>query len=189
MQEINLLQNKLQDKTNQWESNNQLYVIVLSIILILELAGGGFLYLSTKSVNEEKLVLDTANVKIQKDLDDMEDRLADAKSFQAQSKNLKNILASHVAWTPLMNELTLSAFKGAHYLNMIGTTTGIVTVEGIAKNYTDLGKSLLALETSGQFEEINLNSTSVSEDELAGVTFSVDIALKSDLFSADKANK
>lgn len=178
MQEINLLQNKLKDKTNQWEKNNRVVVILLSFVLLALLAATGMIYMLSKNAQEAKLALDQENINIQKKLDQLEDEMVKAKGFQAQSKNIATLLETHVVWSGLMKELADSTFKGSRYLNMTSDTTGLIHIEGITGTYTELGKIILALETSDQLESVKLLSTARSANELAGVTYSLDIVAK-----------
>jgi Tfp pilus assembly protein PilN len=175
MQEINLLQNKLKDKTNQWEKNNRVVIGLLSFVLLAVLAATGMVYMLTKNAQESKLSLDQDNIRIQKELDRMEDDMVLAKGFQAQSKNIVSLLNSHVIWSNLMAEVSSSTFKLTQYVSMNTDTSGIIHVEGITASYTDLGKIILALETSEEVESVNLINTTQSTGGQAGIVYSLDI--------------
>jgi Tfp pilus assembly protein PilN len=177
MQEINLLQNKLKDKTNQWEKNNRTVIIILSFLLIGVLAAAATFYLLKRSAEDAKLALDQENVTIQSRLDQMEDDLGDAKAFQAQAKNIKTLMQTHVVWTNFFAELSGSTFKMARFLSLTSDTSGRVHIEGIAPDYNEMGKMLLALETADNVESVRLGSTSRSEDAQAGVRFALEVTL------------
>lgn len=176
MQEINLLQNKLKDKSDQFEKNNRMIMIVLSLLLTVVLVATGAFYMLTQSAVDATVALNQENVQIQTRLDQMESQMVLARGFQAQSKNITTLLNTHILWSGFVNELAASTFKTTKYLSMLLTTEGRVFVEGRTPGYTELGKVLLALETSKNIEEVTLLSTSSSETEAeAGVTFSIEM--------------
>lgn len=175
MQEINLLQNKLKDKTNQWEKNNRVVVIILTFVLLAVAAATGMVYMLTKNAEESKLTLDQENVNLQKQLDQMEEDMVLATGFQAQSKNLTSLLDSHVLWSGLMKEIADSTLKTNRFLGMSADTSGIIHVEGITIDYTQLGKIILALETSEDVESVKLLTTMRSRERLGGIMYSLDI--------------
>jgi Tfp pilus assembly protein PilN len=175
MQEINLLQNKLKDKTNQWEKNNRVVIGLLSFVLLAILAAIGMIYMLNKNAQDAKLVLDQENINLQKQLDKMEDDMVLARGFQAQSKNIVTLLDTHVIWSNLMKEVSDSTFKLTRFMNMTTNTSGIIHVEGITASYTDLGKIILALETSEQVESVALVNSTQSSEGQAGIVYSLDV--------------
>ncbi|MBX4188039.1 MAG: hypothetical protein KW793_02800 [Candidatus Doudnabacteria bacterium] len=182
MQEINLLQNKLKDTTNKWEKSNRTVNIVLGLVLIAELVAGGMLFMLTKSAEDSKVAIDQENAEIQSNLDKMEEQLVDAKGFQAQTKNIESLLQNHVVWSQIMDSMAASTFKASRYLNMTSDTTGVLNIEGITANYTDLGKMILALETNENLSSVRLLSTAPSTNELSGVVFTLEVMAKQDVF-------
>jgi Tfp pilus assembly protein PilN len=148
---------------------------LLSFVLLAILAATGMIYMLTKNAEDSQLTLDQENINFQKQLDQMEDDMVLAKGFQAQSKNIVTLLDSHVIWSGLMSEVTTSTFKATRYLNLSTDTDGVIHVEGITASYTDLGKIILALETSEQVESVNLVNTTVASGGEAGIIYSLDI--------------
>src|SRR5688572_2281953 len=132
MQEINLLQNKLKDKTNQWEKNNRVVIGLMTFVLLAVLAAMGMIYMLNKNAEESKLALDQQNLTLQKSLDQMEDDMVLARGFQAQSKNIVTLLNTHVIWSSLMKDVADNTFKLTRYMNMTSDTSGVIHVEGIA---------------------------------------------------------
>jgi hypothetical protein len=175
MQEINLLQNKLKDKTNQWEKNNRVVLALLAFVLLAVLAAAGMIYMLEKNAQDAKLALDQENINLQKGLDRMEADMVLARGFQAQSKNIVTLLDSHVIWSSLMKEVSSSTFKLTRFMNMTTDTSGIIHIEGITASYTDLGKIILALETSEQVESVTLVNSTRSVEGQAGIVYSLDV--------------
>lgn len=178
MQEINLLQNKLKDKTNQWEKNNRVVVGILTFILLVVVAAAGMLYMLGKNAEESKQTLDQENASIQSKLNQMQKDMVLAKGFQAQSKNLSSLLDSHVIWSNLMKELADSTLKTSRYMGMTADTSGLIHLEGLTLDYTQLGKIILALETSEEVQSVRLLNTAQSQDRLAGIMYSIDIQVR-----------
>ena len=186
MQEINLLQNKLKDKTTQWETRSRVVNILLVFVLIAMIAIGGMFFMLTKSAEDNKVTLDKENVDIQNKLDQMDSQLAKARGFQAQSKNIATLLKTHVVWSELMNEMSSSTLKASRYFSVTSETDGRVHIEGITPTYVDLGKLLLALETSDQFQSVTLLSTAPSKDEAAGVIYAIEVMADPQVFIAEQ---
>jgi Tfp pilus assembly protein PilN len=178
MQEINLLQNKLKDKTNQWEKNNRVVIGLLSFVLLAVLGATGMIYMLNKNAEESKMALEQENISVQRKLDQMESEMQLAKGFQAQSKNIASLLQSHVIWSNLMKEMSNKTLKTSRYLGMTSDTTGLIHVEGITTDYTQLGKIILALETSEDVESVKLLNTGQSSERLGGILYSLDIKAK-----------
>lgn len=182
MQEINLLQNKLKDTTNKWEKSNRTINIVLGLVLVAELVIGGMFFMLAKSAQDTKVALDKENTQIQTSLDRMEDELAAAKGFQAQTKNIESLILSHVIWSEIIDSMAASTFKASRYLNMSSATTGVMSIEGVTANYTDLGKTMLALETNPNLLSVKLLSTAPADEEESGVNFTIETIAKQDVF-------
>ena len=183
MQDINLLQNKLNDNSHKWQNSQRFSIVVLSLVLILELVAAGFFYLLRQRAEEQTLALQQDNANIQSKLSSMEDELMEAKGFQAQTKNLAVLLDSHVVWNKLLQEVSDTTFKNAQYLSLSSDTTGKITIEGMSNNYSELGKMLLSLETSDLFKSVKLVSTALSTGAESGVMFSVDVRAEQSIFS------
>lgn len=185
MQEINLLQNKLKDRTNQLDKNNRV-VLAGSIILLVLVAAGGFVLQTMKNnALEKSATLTQENTNIQRSLDQQESQLAVAQGFQAQTKNILTLLNNHVTWTNFINDLADSTFVTSRAMRMNSDTSGKVTIEGITPTYTDLGKVLLALETSDAVESVKLLNTAQSSDLEAGIRYALELKIKTTVLTSN----
>jgi hypothetical protein len=182
MQEINLLQNKLKDTTSRWEQSNRTVVIILGLVIIVELVAAGLFYFLGKNAQDSKLAMDQENVTLQSKLEQMEQDLSDAKGFQAQAQNIKTLLNNHVTWIPIIDSFAASTFKNSRYLSATVSTTGVLHVEGVTSTYSDLGKTILALQTNKDISSVQLLSLSPSTAQQAGVMFSLEIEMQPALF-------
>ncbi len=182
MQEINLLQNKLKDTTNHWENNNRAVIVILGVLIIAELVAGAMFFMLTKSTQNEDLAMQAENADIENRLAEKEEDVAQAKGFQAQSKNINLLLQNHVVWNSLMDSMAAATFQASRYLNLSSDTTGRLQIEGRTPTYSDLGRMLLSLETNPNLESVRLISTAPSEGESAGVIFSVEAIANPSIF-------
>jgi Tfp pilus assembly protein PilN len=185
MQEINLLQNKLKDKTNQLDKNNRTVLIGSIILLVLVTAGGLVLQTLKNGALDKAATLEQENASIQRSLDQQESQLAIARGFQAQTKNILTLLNNHVIWTDLMNDLAASTFATSKSMRFVSDTTGKITIEGITPTYTDLGKAILALETSDSLESVRLINTTKSSDQESGVQFFLELLAKTSVLTTN----
>lgn len=182
MQEINLLQNKLNDQTSRWEKGNRWAMVLLSILLIAVLGGTVLFFLMNKAALDEKAELDKKNTTLQTELDRMKQNLTEAISFQAQTKNIETLISRHVVWNKVLDELSTSIFKNSEYVSINSTTDGELNIEGRTADYSALGKVLLALETSKLFQSVKLMNTTPTTGTDPDLNFTIRVMLDKKIF-------
>lgn len=178
MQEINLLKSQLKDTTHLWQTRARIMTMALTFLLILELGGSGILYVLSKSTQSKITAGLADNQQTQNRINEQESQLTPAKAFQAQTQNLGNLLGLHIYWSNFFEELSARTFNKASFQNISADQSGSIHLEGLVKNYSELGKLLLGLSTSSQFEEVKLLSSSPSTGEISGLSFSIDLKVK-----------
>lgn len=185
MPEINLLQNQLKDTTNLSRHRTQMAVVVFAIILILIVAAGGALYFLTEQTRSQTEELVKENDKIKEEISKRDSTLAGAKTYQAQLSNVELLLKNHLYMSPLLEELSKYTYQGAKFLSFdVTQDIGKIHAEGIAENYEGLGKLMLGLSTSPNFNKVKLLATALSIDpKNPGVNFSIDMQASSNIFS------
>jgi Tfp pilus assembly protein PilN len=185
MQEINLLQNKLKDRSESWDRRNNLVSGVL-IFLLIAVAGLGGMFLYMNQSTQSKLdAVKADNVSIKSRLDSRQGDLASAKDFQAQLGNIDQILDHHIYWSAIFDQFQASILKKAKYATLQAKTNGNVHVEGLTDTYEDLGKLVLSLSTNEHLHDVRLLSAQVSSGQDAGYTFSIDFKINQDMFSKE----
>lgn len=182
MQEINLLQNQLKDDSFKLDNQTNLILTILSVILVLGVLAFGVLFFLDK--NTQKTIKETIaqNSDLEERLDKIQSTLVDAKAFQAQTANIKSLLDSHSYWSPVFQELADMTFTQTQYTSIVSDSNGRIHIQGITLDYTRLGKVLLALSTSENFSKVDLLSTSPSTGQQGGITYSIDVEVKPELF-------
>lgn len=183
MQEINLLQTKFKDTTLAWQKRTRILTLVLTIVLALILAGIVLITLINRQTSKRLETLKTQNVQEQNNLNRRQNELTLAKSFQAQLHNLSYLTSNHVYWSAFFDELSKFTYIKAQYVSVDGDLSGKIHLEGIVGSYSDLGKLMLALNTSDKFDDVRLLSASPSSSEQAGYLFSIDLQVNKELFA------
>jgi len=182
MQEINLLRNQVRDTTAVWQTRNKVLISLLAVLIIIEVGlGVVFLLLNQSYTTQAQLVNDSKdqlNTKIKA----KEANLGPAQAFQAELINLKSLSAKHIYWSKFFDELAGKTYTNARFLNIQGDLTGMINLEGEVKNYTDLGKLILALSTSNKFQEVRLTSSRPSKAKIITLIFSLQLVVKPEIF-------
>ncbi len=183
MAEINLLQNRLNDTTGAWKSQGRIVLSSLSILLVLfALSGGGFWYLNNKT---EKQLADTGakNQELQTQLNEKQNQLGNAKTYQAQLANLHTLLGSHVYLTPLLDEIAKMTYVKAQYTTIDVSDAGTVHLEGRVADYASLAKLMLGLNTSSNFKNVRLLSVTPSSGKVNAYVFAIEFSVPTAVFS------
>lgn len=182
MQEINLLQNQLKDRSLIWQYRNRLFINILILILILEGLGIVGLTILNKRIEKEYNKVKGGNISLQAELTQKQTNLVSATDLQAQLKNLSYLIDSRLYWSNFFNEISKQTFNKARFTSLNADIAGKVHVEGNVSNYTDLGKLLLGLSTSEKIKNVKLLSSNPANKEVGGYTFSLDFNITPDIF-------
>jgi hypothetical protein len=181
MQEINLLQNKLKDRSEAWDRRNTIVGVVLGAILVLVLAAGAFLYYLNSDAKTKASEIQTENLSIQSKLDSSQGSLASAKSFQAQLRNIDKLLTGHIYWSKVFDTAQTTIIKNSQYSLFQAKTDGKIHVEGLVSNMDSLGKLLLSLSTNPDLTGVKLISAQSNPGATAGYKFAMDFVIKPEL--------
>lgn len=185
MGEINLLNQR--DKTiyrsRLPHAGNKIPLWILIGLVAVEMIVYGTLFSWKKSIDSEIL-------KVQASVNQLDDKLNSSKvdinnavAAQAALTSFSSLLDNHLHWTLLWSELGKVTLKKAHYISMQGTVVSDqFVVKGEVSNYTDLGKVILGLETSKNFSEVKLVSSSPAEGDKVGVQFEIQVTVKHSIF-------
>ena len=160
----------------------------LSGLLVLELAAWGGILVYRKSV-------DSKNNDAQIQVDLLEEKISGKKAAltpavqaQAALSSFKDLLEKHIHWSKVWNELGRVTLKTVTFTGISATTAeNTFLVDGEVPDFTTLGKVLLGLETSENFEAVTLISTQPSEGEIVAVMFTISIKAKPALFLVKSA--
>lgn len=187
MQEINLLQNKIKDRTLSFERGNRLVIIIFTLVIILEMAALGGLYFLSKVNTAESAKLEAENMETEQALNLAKADLTKAQGVQAQLINIKTLLNNRVIWTPFFENISSLTAKQVQYSSITGSNIdGKVNLQGTAVSYLELGKLILSINSSGKFSDVKLLSVSPSSGKTFGYGFSLEAKAKPDNFKKTK---
>lgn len=186
MPEINLLQTKIHDNTFAGQRQSRILLIIMSVILVLLIGTGGGLIFLTQKVNSDLMAKAADNNQIQTQLNQQQQSIGNAKTFQTQLANVKTLLDNHVYLSPVFKEISKITYVKAQYVTIDVADDGHIHLEGRVDSYTDLGKLILGLNTSKKFKDLKLLSIQPSGGQVNAYGFAVDLTAVPDLFFSTK---
>jgi hypothetical protein len=147
-----------------------LFLLILSIVFYAGLQFGYKTYLN-------------------KSLDDLESRLSLVKSslkpedqskiisFYSQIENLKDILGSHTASSPIFSWLESNTQTNVYFKNFsFDLIKSQIVLSGTAKNMDDLSEQILVFEkkvNDGDLRKLDIGSISVGENDSVNFSFTI----------------
>jgi Tfp pilus assembly protein PilN len=141
------------------------------------------LYILSRNASKQTLTLKDENARLQTSINTGEKDIIPARNLQAQLKNMQTLLNGHVYWSSFFSQLGAVTPLKAEYTSFNGgISDGRVRFEGVAPSYTDVGKVLLSLSTSGKFSNVRLISVNPSAGEIFGYAFTVEATALNPLF-------
>jgi Tfp pilus assembly protein PilN len=174
MQEINLLQNKVKDRTLSFERSNRLTVGIFVMLIIVELVAVAFLFAVIHAKKSSLADLQDQNAKIQADLNSNQKDVPAAKSLQAQLQNVQSLLNNHIYWSPFFTLLAQETPKKIQITTIDGASSdGKIHLEGAANTYTDIGSLILSLATSANYKDVKLLAITTAKEHNTGYSFSL----------------
>lgn len=182
MQEINLLRNQLRDTTAIWQTRNKIFITLLVLLLIVEIGLSVVFFLLNRSYAQQVVLVNDNKDQLNTQIKAKEKDLGPAQAFQAELINLNSLSDKHVYWSKFFDELASKTYSNARFLNIQGNLAGLIHLEGEVKNYTDLGKLILALSTSDKFADVKLNSSRPSKGKTTSLIFALELIVKPELF-------
>jgi Tfp pilus assembly protein PilN len=183
MQEINLLQNKVKDRTLRYERSNRVVIGLFTLVLLLEIgAYGGFYYLGINA-KSQIAAIKTENTKIQNSMNNNQEQVKLAQGLQAQLKNIRTLLGGHVYWSSFLDQVAAVTPNKIQIHGINGSASdGKFHIEGVGQSYQDIGRLLLALSTSNKFTEVKLRSVGAASGSTFGYSFSMDVGVTPTIF-------
>src|SRR3989344_350508 len=196
MAEINLLQGanrkaalggSLPNNSTLRRSGTGLLVFLIIFVLLEAAAYGGLWFYRS---NSEKKIQETENSvsAIDGNLASRRDEIDQAVSAQARIQTFDTLLARHIHWTEVWDELAATTLTIARFVSMeADTATNQFKVSGKVSTFSGLGKLLLGLETSEYFIDVEFNNATVDEQGL--IAFDLLVTFDPDIFDPLAANR
>lgn len=103
------------------------------------------------------------------------------QNIGTQVSSLQSALASRVIYSQFFKELEKALYKGTRLSKVVINRDGLVTVEGVTNNFSDLAKTVDALNSAGNFNSVELVSAQKQQDGV--VSFMISMAVDKSLLS------
>ena len=176
--EINLLRNSLKERTSLGLGGPKSMVPLYIVIAFLVLEAGafvGFMYYN-KSVERKVNAAEVEASQLDLQMRKTDTELKEAISYQVRLTDFKDLLTSHVFWSPLFDELGDFTYKPLRFDTFQADfQKSRMVVTGIAPTYRDMAKLILGLKKSDQFTEILFQSGGAAQGDVSGYSFLLDI--------------
>jgi Tfp pilus assembly protein PilN len=183
MQEINLLQNKVKDRTLQFERSNRFILILFVLALLLEVAAIGVLIFLTHSDTKKSEEVSKQSQAIQAAIDANQKDLTLAKGLQAQLKNVNNLIRNRVYWSAFLDQIASVTTNQTKFSSVSASVADKkLHIEGASGSYADVGRFLLSLSTSDKFSAVKLRQIAPPSGTSFGYSFSIDVNLVDTIF-------
>lgn len=189
MPEINLLNNNFEKKgpfslsgrAGLWSFYISIGVLVLLVLVYIGLN------IYNRQIDEKINTAQQQAASVEFEVSKMDSDRKEALSFQRRLYNLQVLLNKHLLWSPVFDELenftlsvaTYDSLSTAEYDNKL-------ILSGIAPSFTDLAKLIRGLELSENVEQVDLISSSQSQEELAGINFNIEVIFDRKLLENQK---
>jgi len=181
MVEINLLQGqkKAPSQVNIPVSalSGKLVLWALAGLLVVEFVIFGGLYYWRRGIVSETQDQERQIADVQSQLNSLQSELREAVLSQASLKKFSSLLDQHIYWTRVWNDLAENTLKTAVFDSIQASSeNGEFILTGTVKNYTELGKLMLGLESAEGFRKVELLSAS-SDEEDGTVLFDIKVVI------------
>ncbi|MBX4186926.1 MAG: hypothetical protein KW802_01550 [Candidatus Doudnabacteria bacterium] len=186
MPEINLLQNQLKDTTHVGTTRSKVVTFLALAFLVVMGGWGALLYMRTQSLTQQVGQVSGENVTLRQQIESGDEKLENARAYQAQLSNLKLLLKDHVFITPLLEELSKYTYLRASYSSLdVSQDLNKAHLEGTVESYDSLGKLLLGLSLSKNVNNVKLLTVQAATEAANNnlYNFSIDFTVKPEIFN------
>lgn len=155
----------------------------LALLIVLIAYGGlyGYRFMIEGELSSARQQLDMTNTAIAK----LEVRRGEITRFEDALGQLKKLLANRTYWSGFFGELEKNTIPEVTYVSMVSDASGNVSLTGIAKDYTAIGRELRLMEDAKNFAKnptvSGASSVLSPTGEVIGVNFSLTFQINQDI--------
>ena len=178
MADINLLQSTTSSPALMVTKIKRVIARVLMIVLLVIVAGYGYLYFDLYQTNKNLTTTETAIAKAQSEALSNKDR-SELITRQGQLKELDTLVKQHLYWSYLLPELARVTLKSAKYTAIDAGEEGKLNLTVSLPSYTDLEKFMQIFDLPAynqQFSNVKIMSIGKTQQD-AQVEISVRLEL------------
>ena len=165
--DVNLIPEEFLDELSP---RNKIKSLLTAFIVSMVIMGAiyGVLYsLQYNAANRiEEINKEISNV--EKEIDTYSVLKKEVNEFNKISKNVKEILSTHVYWSQFFDMLAKNTIDDVYYTSVTGNVTGSIVISAVAKDYTSVSRQINAFEMAEGFvENVEVLSATTSQIILA----------------------
>lgn len=183
---VNLATKEIMRETAKKTEKKSVKSVIISVLAALALAalsyGGVLIYGQL-----QKRTFDTVTgplPEVEKEISGLESRSKELIAFQSKLVAIKSLFDEHVYWSDVFKKLENTTLPEVSYISISIAPNMSIDVSGVARDYTTLGRQLMAFTRAKEFisgAEISSASAVLdSEARISGVNFSMNLTLLKD---------
>lgn len=176
--EINLLRNELKERSSFNLGGKRSFLplyFFIALLVIEAFVFGGLIYYR-KTIDRKVNAAEMEAAQLDFEMRQTDDKLKEAIGYQARLSNFKNLLDSHLFWSPVFDELAKYTYKPISFDTFqADVQKNRIVVTGSAPSFKEIAKLILGLKKSDKFTDILFQSGGIARGEKAGFGFLLDI--------------
>lgn len=161
--------------------------VVITILLVAIVFAGAFIYESKSKdmVNKEIQINNVLGetIKTYKSLADEDSKLREKIDV------ISALLESHISWKIFLKNLEEETIPEVTYNDMSVSTSGVLSISAVAKDYTSLARQMVVFQETDWIESIDITSAhfqEVTTSGQGGVAFNIQIKIDNNILSVDE---
>lgn len=182
---INLIDFGTQTKVSATERSlkHVLETFFIALAIVLVAYGGlyGYRFVIEGELSGGQQEIDTTNAAIAK----LEMRRGEITQFESTLGQLKKLLGDRTYWSGFFGLLEKNTIPEVTYVSMVSDASGNISLTGVAKDYTSIGRELRLMEDAKDFAKkpaiSGASSVLSPSGEVIGVNFSLTFQLNQDI--------
>ncbi len=178
---VNLATKEIMKETAKRVGKKSVKTIIVSVIAALAVAalsyGGVLIYGQLQKRTFETVTRPLED--INKEVSALESKAKELIAFQSKLVAIKALFDEHLYWSDVFKDLEDATLPEVSYINISISPNMSITLNGVASNYTTLGRQLLAFDRAKEFvSAAEISSASAvldSSGQISGVNFSMNL--------------
>ncbi len=181
---VNLATKEIMRETAKKTGKKSIKTIIISALAALALAalsyGGVLIYGQLQKRTFETVTGPLPEV--EKEIKGLESRSKELIAFQSKLVAIKSLFDEHLYWSDVFKKLENTTLPEVSYINISIAPNMSISVSGVARDYTTLGRQLLAFTRAKELvSDAEISSATAvldSDSRISGVNFSMNLTLQ-----------
>ncbi|MEK7648781.1 MAG: hypothetical protein AAB400_02565 [Patescibacteria group bacterium] len=181
---VNLATKEIMKEAAKKIEKKSIKTVTISVVAALALAalsyGGVLIYGQLQKRTFETVTSPLPDV--EKEISKLESRSKELIAFQSKLVAIKSLFDEHLYWSDVFKKIENATLPEVSYINISIAPNMSISVNGVARDYTTLGRQLMSFTRSKEFisgaEISNASAVLDSEGKISGVNFSMNLVLQ-----------